>query len=60
MKRGFCIKCGSGRLIFGVLGTTAQIYECKDCGYRGPIIIENGELAEELRKIYEEKKKEQS
>jgi hypothetical protein len=32
---------------------------CKDCGYRGPVIVEDGVIADELREEYEKKKKEE-
>lgn len=42
-------------MVYGVHGTTAQIYECKRCGYRGPIMIADGRLAEFLEREYREK-----
>ena len=50
----FCPVCGSTELIYGILGTTANYYECKHCGYRGPVIVKDGKLAEKLRKKYAE------
>jgi uncharacterized Zn finger protein len=54
----FCPICGSREYNYAILGTTAQLYECKECGYRGPIILEDGELAEKLRKEYAKRYKE--
>ncbi|MCD6414855.1 MAG: hypothetical protein J7L23_04500 [Candidatus Diapherotrites archaeon] len=54
-EKKFCPVCGSTELIYGILGTTANYYECKNCGYRGPIIIQDGRLAEKLKDRYEKK-----
>ncbi|MCS4541212.1 MAG: hypothetical protein HY929_02630 [Euryarchaeota archaeon] len=35
-----CPKCRSPRIKYALWWTTAQIYECEDCGYRGSLIIE--------------------
>jgi len=47
----YCPRCGSPRIEW-VLPQTWSKWECKDCGYIGPLIIENGEIAEEIRKDY--------
>jgi len=26
-----------------------EIYECRDCGYRGALVVEDGEMAEALK-----------
>jgi len=40
-----CPKCKSENLNF--LPWLGMIYECKDCGYRGPLVIEKKEINRE-------------
>jgi rubredoxin len=47
----FCPKCGSNNIDW-VLPQTWSKYECKDCGYIGVFIIDDGEIAEEIKKEY--------
>ena len=47
----FCPKCGSENIDW-VLPQTWSKYECKDCGYIGAFIIEDGEMADEIRVEY--------
>ena len=47
----YCPVCGSPNIEW-VLPQTWSRWRCKDCGYEGALIIENGELAEEIRKKY--------
>ena len=47
----FCPKCGSKNIDW-VLPQTWSKYECKDCGYIGAFIIEDGEMADEIREEY--------
>ena len=35
-----CPKCGSTNITLWMGAALGIIYECKDCGYRGPLIIE--------------------
>lgn len=60
MKKGdvmkFCPICGSPNIEW-TLPQTWSRWVCKDCGYEGALIVENGELAEELRRKYQAKKK---
>jgi DNA-directed RNA polymerase subunit M/transcription elongation factor TFIIS len=51
----FCSRCGSQDITYAVLGTTLPIYKCKTCGYRGPIIVEDGILSEKLKEEFEQK-----
>ncbi|GAJ06507.1 unnamed protein product [marine sediment metagenome] len=30
-----------------------EIYTCRDCGYRGALVVEDGEIAEGIRKKFE-------
>ena len=50
-KRGVlrCPECGSPRLFYFLGSYAGQIYQCKDCGYRGPLVIEE-ERASKSRK----------
>jgi predicted RNA-binding Zn-ribbon protein involved in translation (DUF1610 family) len=51
-KRGvkFCPKCGSTDIFWASgLPQLWSIWECRSCGYRGALIIEDGKLAEKLR-----------
>lgn len=34
-----------------------SLWECRNCGYRGALILEDGELGEKLRKEWNKKKK---
>ena len=47
----FCSRCGSNNVDW-VLPQDRSKWECKDCGYVGPLIIEDGKIAEEIRKDY--------
>ncbi len=47
----FCPKCGSTNVGW-VLPYDRQKYECKDCGYVGALIVEDGKMAEGVRKEY--------
>lgn len=50
----FCPICGSSNIEW-TLPQTWSRWICKDCGYEGALIVENGELAEELRRRYQAK-----
>ncbi len=47
----FCPNCGSKNIDW-VLPQTWSKYECKDCGYVGVFIIDDGKIAEEIKKEY--------
>lgn len=51
----FCPRCGS-KEIGWPLPHDRQKWECKECGYIGAFIIEDGEMAEAIRKDYNENK----
>ncbi len=53
----FCPKCGSTNIEW-VLPQDWSKWECRNCGYIGPLIIEDGKMAEEIRKEYLKKQKE--
>jgi len=49
----FCPRCGSTNIFWASgLPQLWSIWECKDCGYRGAFIIEDGKLAEKIRIEY--------
>jgi predicted RNA-binding Zn-ribbon protein involved in translation (DUF1610 family) len=54
-KRGlrFCPKCGATDVFWASgLPQLWSIWECRNCGYRGAFIVEDGKLAEKLREKY--------
>jgi ribosomal protein S27AE len=50
-KMKFCPKCGSTNIEW-ILPQTWSKWECRDCGYIGVFIIEDGKIAEQIRKEY--------
>jgi hypothetical protein len=48
----FCPRCGSSNIEW-VLPQTWSKWECRRCGYIGPLIIEDGVIAKELQEQYE-------
>ena len=52
----YCPNCGSSNIEW-VLPQTWSKWRCRDCGYEGALVIEDGELAREIRKRYLEKQK---
>jgi DNA-directed RNA polymerase subunit M len=49
----FCPKCGSHNIQWASgLPQLWSIWECKDCGYRGALVVEDGELAKKIRKRF--------
>jgi DNA-directed RNA polymerase subunit M len=47
----YCPRCGSVSLRWASgLPQLWSIYDCRECGYRGVLIIEDGTLAQEIRK----------
>nr|MCR5852997.1 hypothetical protein [Methanophagales archaeon] len=58
-----CPMCGSKNLKY--MPWLGEIYECKDCGFRGSFVVEDGELVvagreSEKQWVEEEKRKEGS
>ena len=47
----FCPKCGSINVDW-VLPYDRQKWKCKDCGYIGALIVEDGKMAEGVRREY--------
>jgi len=52
----FCPKCGSTD-VFWLQGMPQfwSLWECKNCGYRGAFILEDGNLAEKLQENWKNK-----
>jgi len=49
----FCPRCGSINVFWASgLPQLWSVWECRECGYRGPLIVEDGKLGEKLRKEY--------
>ena len=52
----FCPRCGSTDLFWASgLPQLWSIWECKYCGYRGALVLEDSILAEKLRENYAKK-----
>ncbi len=57
-KVRFCPKCGSTDLFWASgLPQLWSVWECRECGYRGVITIEDSKLAEKLREDYKKTSK---
>jgi predicted RNA-binding Zn-ribbon protein involved in translation (DUF1610 family) len=54
----FCPKCGSTD-IFWAQGMPQfwSIWDCRNCGYRGAFILEDGNLSKKLQKEWKKNKK---
>jgi len=52
----YCPRCGSSNVEW-VLPQIWSKWRCKDCGYEGAFIVEDGEMAEEIKKEWEKKRK---
>jgi predicted RNA-binding Zn-ribbon protein involved in translation (DUF1610 family) len=51
----FCPKCGSTEVFWAQgLPQLWSLWQCRNCGYHGPVILEDGKTAE---KIQEKRKK---
>jgi predicted RNA-binding Zn-ribbon protein involved in translation (DUF1610 family) len=49
----FCPKCGSTDVFWASgLPQLWSIWECRNCGYRGALILKDGKLAEKLEENY--------
>jgi len=52
----FCPKCGSTNVFWASgLPQLWSIWECRNCGYRGALIVEDGKLAKKLKEDYARK-----
>lgn len=54
LKRKFCPNCGSENIKW-TIPQNWSIWECFDCGYTGPVIVEDEEIATEIKKKYKSK-----
>jgi len=52
----FCPKCGSTDVFWAQgLPQLWSLWQCKNCGYHGALILENGNLGAKLRKEWKAK-----
>jgi len=59
-KVKFCPKCGSTDIFWASgLPQLWSIWECRECGYRGALVIEDSKLAEKIRQDFLKKKNEE-
>jgi transcription factor S len=54
----FCPRCGSTD-VFWAQGMPQfwSLWDCRDCGYRGPVILEDGNMAKKLQEEWKKKNK---
>jgi DNA-directed RNA polymerase subunit M len=52
----FCPKCGSTNINF-LIFYRPSIWRCLDCGYEGALIVEDGKVAEKIRKRYQKQQR---
>jgi len=59
LKRAkYCPRCGSAKVFWAHgLPQMWSLWDCRNCGYRGALIIEDGKAAAKLRKDYQRIKK---
>ena len=52
----FCPKCGSTDVFWAQgLPQLWSLWQCRNCGYRGPVILEDGNLASKLQEEWGKK-----
>ena len=52
----FCPKCGSTEVFWAQgLPQLWSLWQCQTCGYRGPVILEDGKLADKLQEKWKNK-----
>jgi predicted RNA-binding Zn-ribbon protein involved in translation (DUF1610 family) len=55
-KVKFCPRCGSAEISFASgLAYLWSIWECRNCGYYGAFIVEDGKLSQKLQEEYAKK-----
>lgn len=47
----FCPRCGSKNIKW-IIPHDRSKWECKECGYVGALIVEDGKMADEIREEY--------
>jgi len=53
----YCPRCGSEKIRWASgLPQLWSIYECSECGYRGVLVVSDGEIAKKIRREWEESK----
>lgn len=53
----FCPKCGSTEVFWAQgLPQLWSIWQCHNCSYRGPVILEDGNMAEKLTEKWKKQK----
>jgi len=50
----FCPNCGSSNIDW-TLPQTWSKWQCRDCGYIGAFIVEDGRIADQIQKEYRER-----
>lgn len=50
----YCPNCGSTNIKW-INPLLWSIWHCYHCGYQGPVVLEDEELAKEVRKKYEDR-----
>ncbi len=53
--RKFCPNCGSSNIEW-TLPQTWSTWQCKDCGYIGAFIVEDGRIADQIKREYRERR----
>jgi len=57
-KVKYCPTCGSTKIFWASgLPQLWSIWECKECGYRGALVLEDGKLGAKLRKEWKKRPK---
>jgi len=51
----FCPKCGSTNIDW-LIPHDRQKWQCKNCGYIGAFIVDDGKIADKIREEYNKKK----
>ena len=57
----FCPTCGSTNIFWASgLPQLWSLWECRECGYKGALILEDGKMAAKIRKEWKKKHQEHS
>jgi predicted RNA-binding Zn-ribbon protein involved in translation (DUF1610 family) len=52
----YCPKCGSTNVFWAYgLPQLWSLWECRECGYKGAVVLEDGELGAKLREEWKKK-----
>lgn len=52
----FCPRCGSTKISLVIPGLI-DMWNCKECGYRGPLAVRDGEIRNEIHGRFEKAKR---